>query len=153
MLLPALLENLLIYPTILYFDARITSFRLEQRHTDDNKKMKLEENKHADFDFTNKNTTKRSENDSKSQHNKDNDSSQNAVQRNTIPEDAAAYIAAQRKGSLEVSLAGPTKDSSKVSASVSIVGEAGTVDEESPGCAHPAFGKLIVTTSNAAWFR
>lgn len=75
------------------------------------------------------------------EYEEENERGETTLERESTPQEGADYIAAKLKGSLEVSLTGPTKDSSKVSAAVSITGERGTVDEESPGCEHPAFGK------------
>lgn len=120
-------------------------FSSEERHTDDKEKMNLEENGNSDFvsyteNDNSTNTIETTGNDSgESAHNRDT----REDKRNHIPEDAAGHIAAKRKGSLEVSLTGPTKDSSKVSAAISIAGDVGPVHEESPGCEHPAFGKSL----------
>lgn len=119
-------------------------FSSEERHTDDKEKMNLEENGSSDFvsNTENDNSTNTIEtgNDSgESAHNRDT----REDKRNHIPEDAAGHIAAKRKGSLEVSLTGPTKDSSKVSAAISIAGDVGPVHEEFPRCEHPAFGKSL----------
>lgn len=76
------------------------------------------------------------------EYEEENERDETTWERESTPQEAADYITAKLKGSLEVSLTGPTKDSSKVSAAVSITGEVGTVDEESLGCEHPAFGKF-----------
>ncbi|KAL4864165.1 hypothetical protein BDV12DRAFT_205890 [Aspergillus spectabilis] len=58
---------------------------------------------------------------------------------NPKPQEAGDYIADREKGSLKFSLNGPTSRRMRVLGSVSIAGEPGRVEEESPSCEHPAF--------------